>query len=169
MLCLNKPKDKAGDPIPPLTKLLSYAEVIAKEPGLKKYYQATLEELSKSAPEDPQILIALGHKALAEGDNARASDFLARALKGGAEYPTVYLELGEALSRAGRGEEAARILEQGVTDWPYVAMLQKSLILSYINLKRYPRAHELMSRYVELFPQDSFMRDMLAKVEKGRP
>jgi hypothetical protein len=171
LLCLNKPKDRAGEPVPLLTKLLGYAEaeVMTKEPSLAKYYLATLEELKKSAPDNPQVLAALGHKALSEGDSMRAADCLSRALKGGAEYPTVYMDLGEALSRAGRAEEAARVLEWGVRDWPYVAMLQKSLILNYINLKQYSRAHELMSRYVELFPQDLFMRDMLAKVENGRP
>jgi len=169
LLCLNRPKGEPSDPIPLLTKLLGYAEVMVKEPSLREYYLATLKELSASAPDDPQVLATLGHKALAEGDNARAADYLSRALERGAEYPTAYVELGEALSRAGRVEEAAKVLERGVADWPYVALLQKSLVLRCITLKQYQRAHELMKRYVELFPEDSFMRDMLAKVEGGRP
>jgi cytochrome c553 len=169
LLCLNKPKDESGDPIPLLTKLLAYGETMGNQPSLREYYLATLSQLSKSAPDDLQVLAVLGREALAGGDNAKAAGFLSRALEGGAEYPTVFISLGEALARAGRVEESARILERGVDAWPHTAILQKSLIFRYITLKQYLRAHEALKRYTGLFPEDAFMLDMLAKVEGRNP
>ncbi len=169
LVCLNKPEGESGDPIPLLTKLIAYGQAMGEHPSLREYYRATLNQLSKSAPDDPQVLAALGHEALVEGDSARAADLLSRALERGAEDPTTYLQLSEALTRAGRVEEAAKVLEQGVAVWPYSARLQKYLVLRYITLKQYPRAHAATKRYVELFPEDSFMRDSLEKVEGAKP
>lgn len=59
------------------------------------------------------------------------------------------------------------MLERGVATWPYAAAVQKELILNYVTLKDYPRAHELMKRYVELFPEDTLMRNLLEKVDEG--
>ncbi len=167
LLCLNLPEGESSAPLPLLTKWRAYGEVLAKDPSLEKYYQDALEQLRKSAPEEPFVLGALGQKALAEGDYSRATDYLSRALAAGQEYPLTFVYLGEALSRDGRGQEAAQVLERGVAAWPYAALVQKSLILSYINLKDYPRAHELMKRYVELFPGDTLVHDLLEKVEEG--
>jgi hypothetical protein len=169
LICLNKPKDESGEPIPLLTKLLAYAEAMGQEPQLREYYLATLNELSKSAPDDPQVLAALGQKALTDGDSARAAEQLSRALERGAEYATTYLHLSEALTRTGRTEEAAKVLEDGVTAWPYAALLRKFLVLRYITLKQYPHARAAIKEYVELFPEDSFMRDLLHKLEEANP
>jgi hypothetical protein len=46
-------------------------------------------------------------------------------------------------------------------------VLYKSLALSYINAKRYPEARKTLERYVELFPEDDFVRGLLAKVESS--
>jgi TolA-binding protein len=62
-------------------------------------------------------------------------------------------------------DEAARVLERGVAVWPNAAQIQKSLIVSYVTVKDYARAQEALKGYVELFPGDTFMRDMLEKVE----
>ena len=49
---------------------------------------------------------------------------------------------------------------------PYNAVIQKTLILQYINLKSYCRGAVLIKRYVETFPEDSFMRNILARVSR---
>ncbi len=49
---------------------------------------------------------------------------------------------------------------------PYNAVIQKTLILQYINLKAYSEATVLIRQYVETFPEDSFMRDILARVNR---
>jgi TolA-binding protein len=42
--------------------------------------------------------------------------------------------------------------------------LYQALALDYINLKRYPEAKKTLERYVELFPEDDFVRGLLLKV-----
>jgi hypothetical protein len=57
-------------------------------------------------------------------------------------------------------------LKKGVEIDPYNAVMQKTLILQYINLKSYAEARLLMEQYVATFPEDSLMRSLLARVSK---
>jgi hypothetical protein len=155
--------------LPGLTKLAAYGEVMAKNPALKEQYLAVLDELSRTQPDDPLVLAALGRKAVFEKDYDRAIEYLSKALEKGSEATTTFLDLGDALSGAGRHEEAAQVLERGVAVSPYAQVLYKSLALEYITLKQYPRAHETIKAYVTKFPEDSFMRGLLDKVERNRP
>ena len=169
LVCINKRAGESDGPLPLLTKVRAYGDVIGKEPALGKYYQQGLEQLSKEQPQDPLVLGALGQKALAAGDNAHAVDYLSRALTTGGDFPLTFVYLGEALVRTGHAKEATQILEQGAAAWPYAPVIQKELILTYINQKDYPRAHELMKQYVALFPGDTFMHGLLRQVEGSTP
>jgi tetratricopeptide (TPR) repeat protein len=170
LLCLNKPEEDAKDPVPSLTKLLAYQEVAKKDPSLLAYYVDMLGQLSKSAPEDPDVLVCLGRKALLEEkDYPRAADYLSRALERGSEDTTTFLYLGEALSRTGRVEEAVKVLEQGTVAYPYAPTIQKSLAFRYLSLKQYSRARDTMKHYLELFPEDAFMRGTLESLERRDP
>jgi TolA-binding protein len=42
-------------------------------------------------------------------------------------------------------------------------------IVRLIQLKQYDKAHEALQHYVEIFPQDDFMRRMLARAEGKSP
>lgn len=95
--------------------------------------------------------------------NATAIAHLTKALDLGFSTSTVYADLAEALARAGKLDEAVAILVRGVQAEPYAPELYKSLALRYITLRQYPRAKETMERYVELFPEDDFMRGLLEK------
>jgi len=66
-------------------------------------------------------------------------------------------------------EESAEVLERGVAAWPFSSEIQKALVLRYVTLKQFPQADEVLKRYVALFPEDTFMRSMLAKVEGRNP
>jgi tetratricopeptide (TPR) repeat protein len=72
--------------------------------------------------------------------------------------------MAKALSNVGHSDEALDYLKRAVDTDPFNAVLLKTLTLQYINLKRYPEARQAMARYVELFPEDSFMRKLLARV-----
>ena len=39
------------------------------------------------------------------------------------------------------------------------------LVVRLIETKHYAKAHEALERYLEIFPQDDFMRRMLASAE----
>ena len=168
LVCINRRGEDAAKPIPLLTKLLTYAEVSQKDPSLSRYYFEVLEQLRKTTPDDPSVLAALGRKAVQEKDDAKAVEYLTRTLQAGTDQVATYIDLSEALAHLGRVEESAKILEQGVATWPFSPEIQKALVLRYVTLKQFPQAHEAVKQYVALFPEDAFMRGVLARLE-GRP
>jgi len=170
LLCLNKPKDSANEPIPLVTKLNAYAELMGKDPSLREYGLALMEQLSHPAPADAKVLFRLGVNALfSNQDNAGAVGYLSQALESGSEDPTTFLYLAEALSRTGRTEEAAKILERGVAAYPYVPPLRAMLAVQYLKMDQDERAREVMNRHLELFPEDSVMRRLRQNVGGQAP
>jgi tetratricopeptide (TPR) repeat protein len=110
------------------------------------------------------VQAALGHKAFIEDKAEEAIAHLKLALPLG--DAAIYLELGQALAKLGRSAEAIEYLRKGVEMDPYNAVMQKTLILQYINSKSYPEARLRIEEYVATFPEDSFMRTVLARVSK---
>jgi hypothetical protein len=169
LVCLNRRGEDAARPIPPLTKLQAYAQASLKDPSLSHYYYDLLEQLRTSMPNDPTVLACLGRKAIADKDDAKAVEYLTHALQNGAGYAATYIDLGEALASLGRVEESAKVLEEGVAVWPFSAEIQKALVLRYVTLKEFPKADEALKRYVALFPEDTYMRSVMARVEARTP
>lgn len=79
--------------------------------------------------------------------------------------PATYQDLAEALARADREADAVATLQHGIALAPYAPPLYKSLALRYIHLKQYAEARKALERYVELFPEDDFVRGLLLKVK----
>jgi len=159
-----------GGKLPRVTLWRAYGELLEKEPAFQTNYLALLDELAKDQPDNGLVQAALGTRDLRSSQadsNAAAIAHLTRALDLGFSSTTVYADLAEALSRAGKSDEAAAILARGIEAEPYAPELYKSLALRYITLRRYPRARQTMERYVELFPEDDFMRALLEKA-RGR-
>jgi hypothetical protein len=148
--------------VPEITLLRAYSEVASRQPEYQRRYLTLLDHLGQVQPTDPFIQAALGHKVLAEGKNEEAVAHLSKGLQLGDAM--VYQDMAKALSNLRRGEEALDYLKRAVDTDPFNAVLLKTLTLQYINLKRYPEARQSMARYVELFPEDSFMRKLLARV-----
>jgi hypothetical protein len=152
-------------PVPALTQLAAYGETMKKDPSLGPRYLAVLDDLSRSDQDNTIVLAALGRRALYEKEYEKAAGYLSRALERGSQATTTFLDLGDALSAAGKHEDAAAAYQRGIEVSPYAPVLYKSLALEYITLKQYDRAHEVIRRHVELFPEDSFMRGLLSKIE----
>ncbi|HWB95730.1 MAG TPA: hypothetical protein VG672_03485 [Bryobacteraceae bacterium] len=148
----------------PVTLLQAYAPLADRGALYQRRYLELLEQARRSDPEHPFVLAALGRKALREND-PRAAEYLARAVGAGAISPVPYQDLAEAWTRAGRPEKAARALREGIGRFPYAAVLQKLLASRYIDLHDYPAARSTITHYLELFPEDSFMRGMLRKFD----
>ncbi len=148
--------------------LRAYGEVMDKRPEYQERYLALLDQLATASPDDPLVQAALGRKAMREPGaeaNARAIAHFLKAIDRGFEGYTAREDLAEVLSRAGKLEEAVDVLKKATELEPYTPSLHKSLALRYINLKNYPMAKAVMQRYIELFPEDSFMRNLLRQVE----
>jgi tetratricopeptide (TPR) repeat protein len=169
LVYLNRPAETNRASLPLITLLQAYGELMVKDPAYQPRYFAVLEELSRRTPDEPMVQAALGRKAL-QGDpalNDRAIDHLTRSIKLGFSAPAAYQDLAEALARAGREEDAVLTLQQGIKLAPYTPLLHKSLALRYIHLKQYAAARKALERYVELFPEDDFVRGLLLKAKNS--
>ncbi len=153
-----------GSRIHPVTMLQIYGELLAKEPSLQERYLSLLNQLSQTEPDSDVVQAALGRRALLSGSAAEALDHLKKAESLGYSAHTLYVDMAEALSQSGKLQEAANVLAKATARDPYAPNLHKSLVLRYIALKEYDAARSAMKRYLELFPHDSFMRGLLAKV-----
>ena len=158
--------DRDG-PLPKITLLQAYGELMAKAPQLQPLYLALLDELRESAPENPLVQAALGQKAFLEGaaSNAQAIEHLSKAVQVGFTSPSAFENLAEALVRAGRTPEAIEVLKQGIARMTYAPRLYKYLAVRYIDLKQNDRAKETLETYMGLFPDDDFVRGLLRNIE----
>jgi hypothetical protein len=163
LVVVNLPPGRSAE-LSKLMLLRAYAELSPKNAEYGQRYSDLLDELSKTQPTDVFVQGALGHRAFAEGRYDEAVTHLKLALP--LENGGVNLELGQALAKLGKSDESIEYLKKGVAIDPYNAVIQKTLILQYINAKAYAAARMLMEQYVDSFPEDSFMRNMLTRVSR---
>lgn len=163
LVLVNAPAGKKAS-VPEITLLRAYAELANRSPVYQGKYVSLLERLAETQPRNAYVQAALGHKLLAEGKSQEALAHLSAGLS--LEETAVNQDMAQALSKLGRAEEALAYLQTAAEREPYNAVLLKTLILQYINLHRYPEAQDRMRRYVQTFPEDSFMRGLLARVTK---
>jgi hypothetical protein len=166
LLWLNRPVGEPNARIPDTAQLEAYFTVARKDPSLWPYWSRKLGELSKSAPDNPAVLNALGIVALAEKKNdAKAADYFSRALKRGAEEPTTFLNLATALGNMGRAEEAQMVLERGVAAYPYSGPVVARLAQSYFLSGQTWRARDLVKQYRAHFPEDPSLRELQTRLD----
>ncbi len=163
MIVANPPGERPIS-LSPETLLRAYQELSVRNPEYQARYAELLEQLSRSNTTSAFVQAALGQKALAEQRTEEAVRHLKLALS--LDHPAIYLALGQALAQSGRSEEAIEYLKKGVEIDPHNAVLQKTLILQLINGKIYEEARRRMNQYVETFPEDTFMRSLLARVNQ---
>ena len=169
LLWLNRPAGETGQTMPDLSQLEAYWTVARKDPSLWPYWFRKLDELSKTAPQAPQVLNALGAVALAEKkDNGKAAGYFAQALKQGSEEPTTFLNLATALRNLGQLQEAEVVLERGVAVYPYSGFLVAELARQYVASGRSWAARNLVRQYRTLFPEDPVVRAAQRQIETPR-
>jgi hypothetical protein len=169
LLWLNRPAGEAGQKMPDLSQLDAYWTAARKDPTLWPYWFRKLDELSKSSPNEPQVLNALGAVALAEKkDNAKAADYFERALKQGSEEPTTFLNLATALQKLGRSDEEKVVLERGVAAYPYSGPLVAKLAGRYFAEGQTWRARNLVQQYRAVFPEDALVQAAQKQIEGPR-
>jgi tetratricopeptide (TPR) repeat protein len=152
--------------IPKITLLKAYGQLASEHGEYQAKYLELLESVAKDQPDDSYVQAALGHKKLSEGKNEEALGLLVPALR--LDQPGVQVDVAQALTNLGRAEEALPHWEAAASMDPYNPVLLKKLTLQYINLHQYVNAEKRMREYVEIFPEDKFMRDLLARVQTPR-
>jgi predicted Zn-dependent protease len=149
--------------------LQAYGELAASKPEYAAPYLKVLAQLEQTDPDKAIVQAALGRRDLKSGKLQEAADHLNRALQLGPPQATVYGDLAEATTKLGRPEEGLALLQKATALDPFNPVLQKSLVVRLISLKQYSNALVAMEHYLEIFPQDSYMRKMLGLARGESP
>lgn len=158
-----------ASPLPLLTLLQAYGELAENKPEYVSAYLKVLSELEKTQPNDPLVQAALGRRDLKKGDFASAAAHLRRSLASRPRVATTYTDLADALSHLGQTQEALPLIQKAIQLDPFNPLTRKMLVVNLIAAKQYPEAHEALRAYMEIFPQDDFMRQMLNRAEGRIP
>lgn len=168
LLHLNPVPGREADPPPLLTLLQAYGELAAYKPEYVAPYLKVLDQLSKSEADNSLVQAALGRRDLKNGRFQEALDHLERASQLGPPQATAYADLSEALAKLGQKEDSITQLETAIKLDPFNPIIQKTLVLRFVDLKQYSNAQATIERYLQIFPQDSFMRKMLLSLSQMR-
>ncbi len=169
LIHLNPAPGKEAAPPPLLTLLEAYGDLAESKPEYIAPYLNVLGQLEKKQPDDPLVQSVLGRKDLKDGNYTSAASHLRRALELGPPVATTYADLADALGHLGQTEEVLPFFEKAIDQDPFSPATRKMQIVRLIQLKQYDKAHEALQHYVEIFPQDDFMRRMLARAEGKSP
>jgi hypothetical protein len=165
LIYLNPAPGKESAAPPPLTLLEAYGELAADHPEYVGPYLKVLDQLAQTDPENGLVQAALGRRELKKGNYQAAADHLQHALQLGSPQASTYADLSEALAKLDQTERSLPLLEKAIQLDPFDPVMQKTLVVRLIQLKEYARAQMALERYLEVFPQDSFMRQMLARAQ----
>jgi len=165
LIHLNPAPGKNGTPPPALVLLQAYGELVEKHPEYLTRYYTVLDQLERTGSDDPLVQGALGNRHLHAGNYQEAVEQLQRAIKEGPAKTILYTDLADALVKLDRASEAVQVLKQAADRDPFNAELRKRLIVQLIQVKDYVNARAQMEDYVQRFPADSFMRQLLARVQ----
>jgi len=149
--------------LPDLTLLQAYGELSAHKLEYVARYVEVLARLEKSDPENALVQAAVGRRELKSGNFVSAAEHLQHAVDLGPPQATTCADLADALNHLERKSEAVTWLDKSIQLDPFNPFTQRTLVARLIDLKQYARARAALEHYVEVFPQDTFMRQMLAK------
>lgn len=159
-----------GRLIDPLVLFRAYGELMTeRSPYASQYrakYNELLDQLARSRPHDPLILSALARRELHTPQGlAPAQEHLREALQQGSTLDSDYELYATLLARDGKVAEAVAALKRGIALNPYSTRLYKRLALDYIALHNYDEALTTMKAELNMFPEDSFIRSLVKRVE----
>jgi hypothetical protein len=167
LIHLNPAPTRKTVPLPRLTLLQAYGELSETHPQYTNRYFAVLRELENTEANDALVQSALGHRDLKDGKFAEAARHLQLSIGIDPRQASVYGDLADALAKLERHDESLAALQKGIALDPFNPVLQKSLIVQLIQAKRHADAKTALEHYLEVFPQDDFMRHMLDLANNG--
>jgi hypothetical protein len=157
---VNKVSNRPGE-IPATSLLEAYREIADRRPEYVEPYRRLLNDLESQKTESSSVQLALGKRDLQAGDPQKAAAHFSEAVRGDPQAAEAYGFLSQALAQTGSTAEAITASERAVSLNPYDPLLQKALIDELIAGQQYDRAVTAMERYVQTFPEDSMIRQML--------
>ena len=162
LIDLDPAPGKESASLPDLTLMQAYGELAAQKPQYASRYLEVLARLEKSDPDNGLVQAAVGRRELQNGNFDSAVQHLQRAATLSPQATTC-ADLADALTHLDRKNEAVVWLDKSIRLDPFNPFTQRTLIVRLIDLKLYARTRAALEHYVEVFPQDAFMRQMLAK------
>lgn len=160
LIHLDPAPGKKNEVPPSLTLLQAYAELAAYKPEYVAPYFRTLDHLSRTEPANAMVQAGLGNRDLSEGKSAEAMAHFQTALRIGPQRAEYYAGLSAALEKLGRREEALSVQQKAIAHDPYNPILQRKLVQLFIQMQQYSNAQKAINHYLEIFPQDSYMRQI---------
>ena len=154
------------DDIPALSLLEAYRVLSEHRPEYLAPYLKILSELEQSEPDHASVQLALGIRDLKAGGFEKAIEHFQHSLQLDPQQPLAYSSLSEALAGSGQIAEAIAASDEAIALAPYNGLLQRALIERLIAGRQYQRAEAAMEQYVKEFPEDDFMRKMLAMAKQ---
>ena len=162
---------KEAAPVSPIVLLQAYGELLEQHPEYKVPYEKLLDELARTQPRNPLVLSALARRIVRTGDPEKAAtarEFIRQAIVAGSTVDSDYELYANLLARSGDLAQAATTLKQGLALNPYSTRLYKTLALVEIQQRQYGQALSTMKQELQMFPEDSFMRMLVQRVESSQ-
>jgi hypothetical protein len=163
LIHLNPEPDLKEDRPAPLTLLQAYGELAATKSQYVARYLDLLSQLEKTQPDNAMVEAAVGRRDLKAGNFTSAAKHLQHTTELASPSATTCADLADALAQLGRREEAVSWLQKSIGLDPFNPFAQRSLIVQLIDLQRYAQARAALEHYVQVFPHDTLMRQMLDK------
>ena len=161
-------KRGAGALAPPaLIRLQAYALLIAE--GKEQFVQPwlrTLAGLETSNPRNAIVQASLGHRDLDDHKYAEAVSHLEQSLQLDPLQPLVYVDLSAAQDQSGKRDEAILSARKAVDLEPFNPGIRKTLIYQLVQDKQYVQVEAEIGKYLQIFPEDDRMREMVAVLKQ---
>ncbi len=154
------------DYVPALTLLEAYSALLPDNSALERDYDAALDRAAATNPDSATVLSKLGWRSSKQDTpdaRARAISYFQAAIAHDSKSAADYGELGDLLLKSERNEEAVQVLRAGIALDPYYERSYKLIALCYIGLGRYEEALAAMQQALDVFPEDSAMRELLMR------
>jgi len=155
----------------PLVLLQAYRSVLARSPSridISSRYNALLDRLAKSDPDNVLVLSALANRELAKRSpqgNSAAVSYLSRAVERGSKSPQDYMILAELLYHSGQHLQAITTLKRAVSLFPYIPTPYEDLSICYMSIGDNANAKEIVKNGLSIFPSDPNLQAIQRKME----
>lgn len=162
---LNPAGERGAGALAPTALIRLQAYALFKAEGKLQFVQPwlkTLAELETSNPENAIVQASLGQRDLDDHRYDEAISHLQHSLRLDPLQPLVYVDLSAAQDQSGKRSEAIQSARMAVALEPFNPGIWKTLIYQLIQDKQYDQVEAEMEKYLQVFPEDDRMRQMLA-------
>ena len=160
---------KRDEPVSPVVLLQAYGQLMTPNPEYRERYFALAKKLEEADSDNVDVLEALAALSIEQKNDLAALRYLDSAVTHGATTPQTYEQLASLRMQAGQYQEAVDLLERGIKQVPYDALLYRFLGSSYIALRKNSEAVALLEQAVQIFPQDAVLRTLLKDSQSKAP